>query len=820
MSGLPMASRSRPPELEDGISQSRPKTPTLVGNWTDDEESPADVKKAVEEELDTKKIPSPKSRRGFMNMPRPGLTRMSTLGAALTSNKTLYSNPYETKNTEPSEDENAVVPANGILDLRGKSAKIADSSSEHNKSPDALSEEGDDGSVDSQSMRDSKFRFFKRMWRRATKRCRGTNVGRYRDISKDPEMNMFLKGFATAKQGDKIRAGSGTQDARTKELLDEAMDNYYVLPDHPYYMAWTVVTAFFIVFYLFVVPVRIGFSKWTPTNDFVQGQGGWLVFDLCADGIFILDLVLNFRTVVKLPGGEYLTDYLSIGYNYVFVSKWFWPDLIASVPVSLILQDGSEGVGSINKVLRLVRIFKLFRVFRMARFLKNLEEMAIVNPSSIRLMGLVVSYFYLLHLFACIYWFFLTSKGGDDGRGLCDPDVVPEGCGEGWKMPVSRICQPNQIKSHPNGARCEGLKFESLNYQYAFAFYFSVSATAGVGYDIEPTNITEHLFTTVVIIVGVVIMALLIGSVPGAIENLDHYNQARKREIDNMNDYMRKHAIPLYLRQSVQAFFEYSANFSGDLNVGPDSVEDLMQKRLPKSLYQRIQVANHIRELERIPLFEEQDAICKIAIIEKLHPRIATPGEYLIVQDFVTTSMFIIRQGVVEIRRKRNAKNLWSSAKKGGLLKNLRSLKEKKPPAEVEKSASARKSKFATMKASAAENPTVGKLSSGDFFGENALLERPHDTSAIAVEYCDLMQLSCTSIQEICQDFPELHDKIVETAKERYEKHVPEDERSDAMADLFQMKTSKGNLLASIKKNTSIEEEDEEDDDRTRETIP
>ena len=56
--------------------------------------------------------------------------------------------------------------------------------------------------------------------------------------------------------------------------------------------------------------------------------------------------------------------------------------------------------------------------------------------------------------------------------------------------------------------------------------------------------------------------------------------------------------------------------------VGPDSVEDLLQKRLPKSLYQRIQVANHIRELERIPLFLDLEAICKIAIIEKLHPRV------------------------------------------------------------------------------------------------------------------------------------------------------------------------------------------------------
>ena len=63
--------------------------------------------------------------------------------------------------------------------------------------------------------------------------------------------------------------------------------------------------------------------------------------------------------------------------------------------------------------------------------------------------------------------------------GLCDPNYDEQGCGEGWKMPVSRICQPNQLNSDGRRLRCEGLKFESLNYQYAFAFYWSVSATAG-----------------------------------------------------------------------------------------------------------------------------------------------------------------------------------------------------------------------------------------------------------------------------------------------------------------------------------------------------
>ena len=69
-----------------------------------------------------------------------------------------------------------------------------------------------------------------------------------------------------------------------------------------------------------------------------------------------------------------------------------------------------------------------------------------------------------------------------------------------------------------------------------WAFYFAVSAMTGVGYDIEPRTYSQYAFTTVMIFCGTFMNAVLIGSVPGAIENLDRRGSERKRDLDNIND--------------------------------------------------------------------------------------------------------------------------------------------------------------------------------------------------------------------------------------------------------------------------------------------
>ena len=129
-----------------------------------------------------------------------------------------------------------------------------------------------------------------------------------------------------------------------------------------------------------------------------------------------------------------------------------------------------------------------------------------------------------------------------------------------------------------------------------------------------------------------------------------------------------------------------------------------------------------MRAIERIPLFSDLHASCKIQIIQRLQPKIVVPGERLAVQDDVGDAMYIIKTGRVQLKRtpkpKRSAAR-WQLARR---------------------KLSTNKDHLANTTMNVVKSIIkVAELTSGDFFGENCLLGRKNDTSAVAVDYSDLL---------------------------------------------------------------------------------
>lgn len=83
-----------------------------------------------------------------------------------------------------------------------------------------------------------------------------------------------------------------------------------------------------------------------------------------ADILYILDLLINFRTTVyhELTNDE-IYDAKSIAIHYV--RSRFVIDLIASIPFDLILQDESQRGITIQ-----LRIFSILKMIRILRFTK------------------------------------------------------------------------------------------------------------------------------------------------------------------------------------------------------------------------------------------------------------------------------------------------------------------------------------------------------------------------------------------------------------------------------------------------------------------
>merc|ERR1719181_2427552 len=114
-----------------------------------------------------------------------------------------------------------------------------------------------------------------------------------------------------------------------------------------------------IVYYAITVPVQMGFDP--------QQSKGEVVFDNCANIMFVIDIFLNFFTGYTV-GGDLILDPEMIQIRYL--KSWFFIDLIASVPISLITPGGSDY--QFNKLFRLLRIFKLLRLMRLGRILEHL----------------------------------------------------------------------------------------------------------------------------------------------------------------------------------------------------------------------------------------------------------------------------------------------------------------------------------------------------------------------------------------------------------------------------------------------------------------
>ena len=106
-----------------------------------------------------------------------------------------------------------------------------------------------------------------------------------------------------------------------------------------------------ILFYMGVVPVRLGFSAYADDNAFVQGREAWYWVDFVADSVFLLDIAMNFFVIIKHGNGDYIVNFVDIAIFQIH-SKWFFMSIFwhpfrrATCPMMNIPRSMTSGRGS------------------------------------------------------------------------------------------------------------------------------------------------------------------------------------------------------------------------------------------------------------------------------------------------------------------------------------------------------------------------------------------------------------------------------------------------------------------------------------------
>ncbi|GLD92587.1 hypothetical protein PINS_up001146 [Pythium insidiosum] len=155
--------------------------------------------------------------------------------------------------------------------------------------------------------------------------------------------------------------------------------------------------------------------------------------------------------------------------------------------------------------------------------------------------------------------------------------------------------------------------------------------------DVGPTNTTEEVFTSLMLFVGIVINASIIGSAANLLANLDKVAIARKNQMDSINDYMRFKKVPLALQDKIRRYYEYA------LSTRIVDPTQTLFADLPDRLKLSLRLTLHDAFIRKVPLFRVCSNAGVIAIVQCLHPVVAMPQEIIIGQGE------IVRFAVIDI---------------------------------------------------------------------------------------------------------------------------------------------------------------------------
>ncbi|XP_070694353.1 voltage-gated delayed rectifier potassium channel KCNH8 [Pempheris klunzingeri] len=503
------------------------------------------------------------------------------------------------------------------------------------------------------------------------------------------------------------------------------------------------------------------------------------VSDILVEILFILDILLNFRTTFVSTSGQVVYDARSICVHYV--TTWLFVDLIAALPFDLLYAFNVS-------VYFGVHLLKTVRLLRLLRLLQKLER---YSQYSAVVLTLLMSMFALLaHWMACVWYFIgrreIESPGSWDIGWLHElakrlgtpyflssltteaPPTVsslpanssqwdvsgPEGQGS-WNSSqfYGNMSGGEAVSGTSTGGGGFGVLGggPSMRSSYVTSLYFALSSLTSVGFgNVSANTDSEKIFSICTMLIGALMHAVVFGNVTAIIQRMYSRRSLYHTRTKDLKDFIRVHRLPKALEQRMLECFQTTWSVNNGIDVSE------LLKDFPDEL--RADIAMHLnKELLQLPLFESASRGCLRSLSLIIKTSFCAPGEFLIRQGDALQAIYFVCSGSMEVLK---------------------------------------------------DNTVLAILGKGDLIGSDSLTKEQvikTNANVKALTYCDLQYISLKGLREVLRLYPEYAQKFISEIQHDLTYNLREGHGADVDWE------SNGGL---VKKLPSIREDEEGDEEQ------
>ncbi|KAG8432383.1 hypothetical protein GDO86_016863 [Hymenochirus boettgeri] len=340
------------------------------------------------------------------------------------------------------------------------------------------------------------------------------------------------------------------------------------------------------------------------------------VVDLIVDIMFIIDILINFRTTYVNHNEEVVSDPAKIAIHYF--KGWFLIDMVAAIPFDLLI----FGSGS-DETTTLIGLLKTARLLRLVRVARKLDRYSEYGAAV--LMLLMCIFALIAHWLACIWY----AIGNVERPYLIHKISWLDQLGDQIKKPYNY--------SDPSSG-------PSIKDKYVTALYFTFSSLTSVGFgNVSPNTNSEKIFSICVMLIGSLMYASIFGNVSAIIQRLYSGTARYHMQMLRVKEFIRFHQIPNPLRQRLEEYFQHAWTYTNGIDM------NMVLKGFPECLQADICLHLNKTLLQNCKAFGGASKGCLRALAMKFKTTHAPPGDTLVHSGDILTALYFLSRGSIEI---------------------------------------------------------------------------------------------------------------------------------------------------------------------------